>query len=182
MKNIHISFMVLALSIASTSVQAADGTITINGRITTNTCTITNSINNSNNFTVELPVLPISTFTNAVVTAGDTPFSISLTHCPFGTVGVHFSDTLAANKSTNGHLTNIAPAGDFAEDIEIQILKNGTEIDLNTSNAGYEAVTINEANVVTGTTFTYSARYFASSDDITPGKVEAALVYTVKYN
>lgn len=58
--------------------QAADGTITINGLVTDNTCMIDTG---DKNLTVNLPTVSSQSLKNAGDVAGRTPFQINLTNC-----------------------------------------------------------------------------------------------------
>ena len=84
MKKLNLALLTITLSAvgATTSVFAADGTITINGRVITSTCTLTGSGTGGTgkqNVTVTLPTVLNSAFTaNSAVQA--TNFTLSLTN------------------------------------------------------------------------------------------------------
>ena len=60
---------------------ATDGTISFEGTIVSQTCTINGNGTGSKNFTVSLPNVSASTLFAAGETAGRTPFNIQLTDC-----------------------------------------------------------------------------------------------------
>ncbi len=85
MKKLNLALLTITLSAvgATTSVFAADGTITINGRVITSTCTLTAEGtgvgSGTQNVTVTLPTVLNSAFTaNSAVQA--TNFTLSLTN------------------------------------------------------------------------------------------------------
>jgi hypothetical protein len=62
-KKLIASAAVLAAALSATAAQASDGTITINGQINDQTCTVTNGTNG--NFDVTLPTVQSSEFKGA---------------------------------------------------------------------------------------------------------------------
>ncbi len=90
--------------IAATSIfniataQAADGTITINGLVTDNTCTIDTG---DKNLTVNLPTVSSQSLKNVGDIAGRTPFQINLTNCASaGKVATYFEPGAIGDRST----------------------------------------------------------------------------------
>ncbi|AUL45838.1 fimbrial protein [Bordetella trematum] len=82
MLRIRPRFAFCLLALAATPVaQAVDGTITINGEITDQTCKI-NGNPPPYNFIVNLPKISTSALKNVNDTAGATAFSIKVTDCP----------------------------------------------------------------------------------------------------
>ncbi|ONN48697.1 fimbrial protein [Acinetobacter genomosp. 33YU] len=89
--------------IAATSIfniataQAADGTITINGLVTDNTCTIDTG---DKNLTVNLPTVSSQSLKNVGDIAGRTPFQINLTNCASaGKVATYFEPGAIGDRS-----------------------------------------------------------------------------------
>ncbi|MES3619397.1 fimbrial protein [Enterobacter hormaechei] len=74
-----LALAVSTAAISSFSAQATDGTITFNGRVTDQTCTI--STPGGKDFTVTLPTVSASTLAAQSATAGRTPFAINLSDC-----------------------------------------------------------------------------------------------------
>lgn len=80
MNNLSKAFM-LVLSASATNVFAADGTITINGRVLDSTCTLTSdggSTQGTKNVVVTLPAVKTSEFTALASTAGKTNFQLKI--------------------------------------------------------------------------------------------------------
>lgn len=80
MKNIQLGLAIIGLGLASSTVfAAADGTVTVTGKIVDQTCTVGGT---AGNYTVVLPTVGKSTLATAATTNGDTKFTINLTACP----------------------------------------------------------------------------------------------------
>ncbi|AOA57022.1 fimbrial protein [Acinetobacter larvae] len=73
--------LLIVFATSSASVFAADGTITINGRVLDSTCTLTSdggSTQNKDNITVTLPAVKTSAFTAVGSVAGRTDFQLKI--------------------------------------------------------------------------------------------------------
>jgi major type 1 subunit fimbrin (pilin) len=86
MKKLNLALLTITLSAvgATTSVFATDGTITINGRVITSTCTLTGSGTGGTgkqNVTVTLPTVSNSVFATANSIAQATNFFITNKFC-----------------------------------------------------------------------------------------------------
>ena len=93
MKKIQLGLAIIGLGLASSTVfAAADGTVTVTGKIVDQTCTVGGT---AGNYTVVLPTVGKSTLATAATTNGDTKFTINLTACPVGNVGVYYDNTNA---------------------------------------------------------------------------------------
>ena len=100
----------LALTLSSTSVFALDGTITVNGAITDQTCTLRGDENSIlsglKDLTVSLPTLPKSTFTPS----NRVPFFMGFNIYLRDATGSDFCD-IATRRAFRGiHLSAISPA------------------------------------------------------------------------
>ena len=86
--------------------QAADGTITFTGQITSQTCTISGN-GAGKNLTVTLPTVSTSALATAGTTAGRTPFNIALSNCTpnSGNVSTYFEPGATVDTAT-GQLVN----------------------------------------------------------------------------
>ncbi len=73
-----IAALLACAALAPAAAFAADGTITINGAVTAQTCTINGG---TPNFTVTLPKVSTSSLATAGTKAGATQFTIALTNC-----------------------------------------------------------------------------------------------------
>ncbi|MCA8435268.1 fimbrial protein [Burkholderia seminalis] len=165
------------LVVASHGAFAADGTITFNGQITAQTCTINGNGTGSSNFTVTLPTVSTSSLSSAGKTAGRTPFEISLTNCTpnSGNVHVYFEPGPTTDLST-GYLS-----GTGVTNLELGLL-NG---DFSQINAGYadanqnsKAVAINSGSA----NLQYYVQYVAVNGASGTGNVTTSVMYTLAYN
>jgi major type 1 subunit fimbrin (pilin) len=155
---------------------AIDGTITINGQVVANTCTVTvNGTNNSG--TVTLKPAPTSALASPGSTYGDMPFNIAVTGCDSSlngkTVLPYWSGT---NVNSNGRLNNTGTA----TNVDLQLLNqnDSTPIALNAPEGGQGTT---GATVASGAaTMTYYARYYATGA-ATAGPVTSTVNYTLIY-
>ncbi|WP_454752737.1 fimbrial protein [Cupriavidus necator] len=156
---------------------AADGTITFNGKITPVSCTISGNGSTSKDFTVVLPDVSVSSLDTAGRTAGRTGFTIGL-RCTPGTGPVHTFFEAGPNvDTTTGHLKLNAGG---ATNVQIG-LRNGidaSEIRLDAPDAAQnsKAVTLVDGNG----TLSYYAEYVATGA-ATPGVAEASVLATIAY-
>ena len=105
--------------------QAADGTITFTGQITSQTCTISGN-GGGKNFTVTLPTVSTSALATAGTTAGRTPFNIALSNCTpnSGNVSTYFEPGATVD-TTTGQLIN---ASGTATNVEIGLLNGDSSV------------------------------------------------------
>lgn len=176
MKNKLLMAMIVAgAAMTSQFAAATDGTITFNGKLTAETCTITTGANG--NFTVNLPTVSTSQLQTALQTAGRTPFSIALTGCGGGsetTVHTFFetggnTDAVTGNLKVSGGATNV----------EIGLL-NGDQsnILLGLTDAAQMS---KPANIVAGAaTLNYFAQY-QSTGAASAGAANSSVLYTLAY-
>ena len=181
MRNLKLSFCAIALTIASGSALAAgevtQGTVTFNGELITETCSIaTDSVN----IQVTLPTVSTQTLNAAAVTAGSKGFDINVVNCPTGitSVAAHFEAIGSSGvDSATGNLTNqFVAAGDDAKAGNVEVrLYNSDEQHLKLGETGAAAT-------VTGgkATMRYYGGYYATAAT-TPGKVMAQAAYTLAY-
>jgi len=148
---------------------AADGTITVNGSVTTTTCTIANN----GNVTVTLPPVQ-ATALSAGQTANRTPFAISLSGCANNTKAVAYFepatniDPLTGNLRTTGTATNV----------QIRLFNaDASVIDLSKAAGGQNSqlVTIGNAGAMN-----FYAGYYAPAQ-ATAGSVTTSVMYTLQY-
>lgn len=168
MKTLAIITTVM-LSLAATSVQASDGSITVNGSLITNTCTVNNGT--GNNIIVNLPTLATSSLKNSGQTAGSTKFSILLSSCSATQAQTYFE--AGPGIASDGNLLNSGTASN----VEVQLLNNqGNAINLS-NNSGSQQV-----NIVAGAaSLDYYAQYYATGQT-GAGSVTSTVKYTVSYN
>ncbi|EPY4716700.1 TPA: type 1 fimbrial protein [Klebsiella pneumoniae] len=187
--NMFIKGMASAAAVmifAPTVALAADGKVTFNGEIITNTCTV---ISGDKDKIVTLPTVQVSALSAANQTAGTTPFTIGLENCATASdVSVYFEPN--ENVSTEGRLKNTIPAGgaaNGANNVDIELLNNNHGvIDLanQTIDPASGKVTGGNSTVVTpvngSATLPFYARYFAT-DEAEPGKVSSYVNFTIVY-
>ncbi|EHP8247261.1 type 1 fimbrial protein [Escherichia coli] len=183
--NMFIKGMVSAAAVmifAPTVALAADGKVTFNGEIITNTCTV---ISGDKDKIVTLPTVQVSALSAANQTAGTTPFTIGLENCATASdVSVYFEPN--ENVSTEGRLKNTISANG-AKNVDIQLLNNNHGvIDLanQTIDPTTGKVTGGKSTVVTpvngSATLPFYARYFAT-DAAEAGKVSSYVNFTIVY-
>ncbi|EFA4742989.1 type 1 fimbrial protein [Escherichia coli] len=183
--NMFIKGMASAAAVmifAPTVALAADGKVTFNGEIITNTCTV---ISGDKDKIVTLPTVQVSALSAANQTAGTTPFTIGLENCATASVvSVYFEPN--ENVSTVGRLKNTISANG-AKNVDIQLLNNNHGvIDLanQTIDPTTGKVTGGNSTVVTpvngSATLPFYARYFAT-DAAEAGKVSSYVNFTIVY-
>ena len=118
------AFVVTLSLLGMVNAQAADGTITINGLVTDNTCTIDTA---DKNLTVNLPTVSTQTLKNTGDVAGRTPFQINLSNCASaGKVATYFEPGSTVDFNT-GRLLNQAASG-AATNVNIQLLGSNNAV------------------------------------------------------
>lgn len=187
--NMFIKGMASAAAVmifAPTVALAADGKVTFNGEIITNTCTV---ISGDKDKIVTLPTVQVSALSAANQTAGTTPFTIGLENCANASdVSVYFEPNEYV--STEGRLKNTIPAGgaaNGANNVDIELLNNNHGvIDLanQTIDPTTGKVTGGNSTVVTpvdgSATLPFYARYFATNA-AEAGKVSSYVNFTIVY-
>ncbi|VWC49638.1 fimbrial protein [Burkholderia aenigmatica] len=164
------------LAVAS-SAQAADGTITIKGDITAQTCNISGD-GGGKDFTVTLPDVSTSALSTAGSTAGRKPFRINLSNCSpnSGNASVYFEPGTTVNAQT-GKLFNAT--GD-APNVEVGLLnKDGSNINLGKAQGGQNSQTVGIAGG--SAELNYYAEYVATGGAAGAGSVNTSVMYSVSY-
>lgn len=180
MKNIRLGMFIaaaLALSLPLAS-NASDGTITFDGAITSQTCTV-NGGGQGNNFTVTLPTLSTSALSSDGATAGATPFAITLTNCTpsTGNVSTYFESGSTVDVGS-GQLTN---AQGTATNVEVRLLNSDQSQVL----LGQPAASQNSLPVALSAgaaTLNYYAEYAAKGAAAGAGSVNTQVTYSMSYN
>jgi major type 1 subunit fimbrin (pilin) len=165
------------LAVAAPAAFAADGTITINGQVTAQTCTISGN-GGGKDFTVTLPTVSASALTTPGATAGRTPFNVALSKCTpnSGNVAVYFEPGATVDAST-GRLVNTASSG--AGNVQVGLLNSdNSEIRL----GGALATQNSKPVALTGgaVTLGYFAQYVATGQ-ATAGSVTTSTLYSIVY-
>lgn len=170
-----VSALVIGLGLYSAGAMAADGTITINGNIVANTCTITGT--SGKNVTVTLPTVGTAALATAGQTAGATPFAISLSSCPAGLnkAQTRFEVGPTVDPAT-GNLLNSTASGS-ATNVEVQLLNNTFQAINVTTNTNSQLVPISSG----AATMNYYAQYIATGGASTAGTVSTSVQYSMTY-
>lgn len=166
-------------ALAPQAAKATDGTITFNGQISSNTCSIAStSVGGSGtaSFTVTLPTVAAGALgTSAGTSAGTTPFSINLTGCTgTGNVSAYFEP--GSTITAAGRLKVTGATG-----VDLQLLNSGqTAINLSTQ-AGTTS-----ASIATGSAdLKYFVQYYnngtGTGGKVTAGAVASTVNYTIQY-
>jgi major type 1 subunit fimbrin (pilin) len=177
MKTKLISALIFAgAAMASQFASAADGTITFNGQVTAQTCTIAGN-GGSNNFTVTLPTVPASSLAAAGQTAGRTPFSIALTNCTPNSGTVHtFFEAGPTVDTTTGNLF-VATGG--ATNVELGLQNSDfTNIVAGAADASQNSKSVAIASGAA--TLNYYVQYVATGA-ATAGAANSSIMYTMSY-
>lgn len=183
MRNYTTSISALSLcvlSMCTTSAFAVDGTITFNGKITDTTCII--SVDGAgNNTTVTLPTVSAGMLKTTGVTAGATPFNISLSSCSgttLKTASTYFEPGAYVDNTT-GRL-NIDNAAGSAKNVQIELLnsnRGSIVVGASVSNGQNDIpVDISTGNAV----LNYYAQYYATDASVA-GSVATQVDYTITY-
>ncbi|MGB8667339.1 MAG: fimbrial protein, partial [Serratia inhibens] len=124
MHKLTLTLCAMALAAASTSALAAgevtQGTVTFNGELTANTCSIASD---SVDRQVQLPKVSIQTLNAAGTSAGSKGFDLNVENCPAGItkVAAHFEAIGSSGvDSATGNLTNqYQGAGTKATNVQV---------------------------------------------------------------
>lgn len=174
-----IATAIIGMGILSSGMAvASDGTITINGLVTTNSCDV--SVNGgTGDATLTLPDVSSSQLAATGDVAGAEDFTFALTGCSAGGKVRAYFENDNVNIATGNLENNTAPVDGGATNVQVQITDgDGTRIDLaSTSQANNPYIDItNDA-----ATLPYKAQYVSSNGQAIAGLVNTALVYTLEY-
>lgn len=188
MKKLSLALLTTTLCAvaATTSVFAADGTITINGRVITSTCTLTGGGTagaGTQNVTVTLPTVPNSVFAEANSTAQATDFSLSLkdstgtAKCDAVTIAGLKGITLGgAGKYVSDSTTRLV---NTSGSVNVQLkLASGSPIDFTSTNQ----LTNSNATSATSGIWNMQAQYFSDAATPTAQEVKSEVNYILNYN
>ncbi|AMO74336.1 MULTISPECIES: fimbrial protein [Pseudomonas] len=176
MKSLTLPAAVL-LALAAGGAQAATGgQISFTGHVMEDTCEV--SVNGGGaDASINLPSISTSDFDTVGSTAGEQRFTIALNGCTVGqTYKVDF-----ASANVNPTTGNLAFNGEAMSmsGIELQIANEELEaIDLRT-NANNVSKPMDEAGPLE---FAYYARYVQTSELVSPGTADTALLYSIRYD
>lgn len=163
-----------AIILGSAAAHAADGTVTITGKITDKTCSIDAK---SKDLTVALPTVSVTSLAASGQTAGRTPFTINLTGCSEGKVATYFEpgdtvDFSSGRLNTTGGATNV----------QVQLLGDNNQVIPVLAKTAGTQLNSQEVSVSAGgsAALNYYAEYYAK-DKTTAGDVKTSVKYTIVY-
>ncbi len=173
---ISVSTISLLAALASTA-QAADGLISFNGDISSETCTIS-AANGTNDGTVTLPIVSATALATPAATAGATQFAITLSSCPqpFKKAAAWFEAGSNVD-STTGRLINTGTAENV--DVALYNINSNSPINIG-QGSGFGASGASFDIINDGAILNYRASYYAKAA-VTAGTVIASVNYTVQY-
>lgn len=184
------NLMLLAATISmvgiTSSAIAADGTITVTGKVINGTCTLTDSSGTANNVAIQLATVRNTEFGAANATTGEKAFSLTLKNgnggdCDAvtlgaikgitlsGTAGTHFD---SANKSLLINTDASAPA---TKDVYVQILNTDGTTPVDFSLTKQLGAPIDSA-------YALKARYISNKASPASQTVKTSINYTLEYN
>ena len=195
MKKLNLALLTTTLCAAgaTTSVFATDGTITINGRVITSTCTLTGSGTagaGTQNVTVTLPTVPNSVFAAANSTAQATDFSLSLKDstgtaaCDAVTIaglqGITLGGPTNAGQYVSGGTTRLVntASGAATVNVQLKLASVTTPIDF----ALTKQLTNNNATSLTSGIWNMQAQYFSPAATPAAQQVTSVVNYILNYN
>lgn len=162
--------VVAAIGFAPTAQAApASGTITINGTVLADTCTV--DVNGGT--AVTLPSVMTSALATAGAKTGDTAFNIKLAACDANAIKATMAFNGSNIDSTTGYLNNTGSA----TNVKVELL-NAASASINTS-TNNNAPVITLANGIGSTSLT--ARYVAVGGAATAGLVQTSVGFTLTY-
>ncbi|MDQ1215037.1 fimbrial protein [Pantoea anthophila] len=175
---------VVSALFVSQAFAASDNTITFQGEVTAETCSVTINGNSANPL-VLLPSVSASDLLKSGDVKGATTFEIGVSGCTGKTDDVStttISTVFSGNSvSTAGNLTNVA-ATNGAKNVEIQILQPDGKTWIDFNKGTFKATgDLSLKGKATSASSIYTAQYFAT-DAASAGAVEATLQYAVSYN
>lgn len=173
-----------AMILASGSAFASDGTITFNGALTAQTCTINGNGSSAKDFTVNLPTVSTGAFAAGNQRAGMTSYNIALTNCsPVSATSkaAVFYEAGATVDPTDGRLM-VASGG--AQNVKLELSNASDAADKGEYiKAGYSRDMQNSkpADISSGSaTLQYRVQYYATSAP-TAGAANSSVTYSIDY-
>ncbi|AHK19396.1 fimbrial protein [Yersinia similis] len=170
--------LAIALFSASTTVamSASNNTITFQGEVTAQTCSVTVNGLEANPI-VLLPTVSSSDLSDSGQTKGKTTFTLGVSGCTSGTDDLDIKTIFIGSLVTaTGNLQNTGTAGN----VELQLLKDATTttgIDLN-SGLAQDGIVLLAGD--TSAEHDFAVQYYATGQS-TPGSVIASVQYAVSY-
>lgn len=169
------------LTVGMSGVASADNTVRFIGEVSDQTCAI--KINGADSYPVVLlPTVSKGTLYGAGSSAGDTPFTVTLSGCDVSATSVQ-KDAAARFVSSNidgTNLSNIAAASP-ATNVAIQLLEGTTALDFTSGEAKTAKQSVGGNAGSDTVTFNMIARYYSAAGNATAGAVESSAQFAVTY-
>lgn len=163
---------------------AFDGSVTVNGTVTSTTCTVTvmndaGAAPGTNSLTINLPIISASALKGVGTTAGSMFFAIQITNC--NNSGAHTNWTTYFEGGDINKFDRISDhSGQASFDVEI-VNEDGTPLYLSggptDQGVPVKAMPPGPAANYLG----FRARYYATSATTTPGTFSGTFNYTIVY-
>lgn len=175
MKKIAISTLsaLAVLAALNTNALASDGTITFNGEIASQTCSIASG---GDNLTVTLPTVSAVGLNSAGATAGNIGFAIALTDCDTSVNSVYANFEAGTNVDADGRLTTTGSATNVA----VQLLDSASTPIVVGSDQQQDSASTATIDSSGNATLNYSAQYYATGA-ATAGSVSTSVTYSLVY-
>ena len=173
------SLIILGAALAGVVSQAYayDGTLTINGNVSVESCTISVA-GGSSNGSITLPTVSTKALALTAATAGTTDFSISLSACSGSATQAAVWFEYDSNINAAGRLINTGTARNV--DVALYNLSSTTPITIGQTNGAFGSSGA-AFPISSGTsTLHYQAKYYATGVAVA-GTVTASVYYTVQY-
>lgn len=194
-KTLVLILSATALSSTAINAFAADGTITITGKVVDETCILTGGSNTNGkgkDITVTLDTVKKSVFSDTAKVAGNKAFDLQLSSAGgtgacdavtnSGFKGIHITTAASADHTASGTaLINKAGSASTNNPVYIQLLTNKNTLVNYTQPWKTQAM----SEIVTKDgkpTLTYQAQYFTETGTVDPQDVQAVVNYTLQYN
>ncbi|WP_199054299.1 fimbrial protein [Aquitalea sp. ASV15] len=175
----HRSLIILGTALAGLVSQAYayDGTLTINGNVSAESCTISVA-GGASSGSITLPTVSTKALAVAAATAGTTDFSISLTACSGASTQAAIWFEYDSNVNAAGRLINTGTARNV--DVALYNLSSTTPIAVGQGSGAFGSSGA-AFPISSGTaTLRYQAKYYATGVAVA-GTVTASVYYTVQY-
>jgi major type 1 subunit fimbrin (pilin) len=163
---------------------ASGGTITINGAVTSASCSVI--VNGNASPTITLPTVSASDFSAAGDAEGWTPVNFELSNCtaaPGVTKVVPYFSSTAANSvdATTGYMLNLATTG-AATGVEVLMSTNASAAGKVALNQGTGNQGITPLAYSTNPAFNLYVGYISTASTVTAGGVQAQVQYVLSYS
>jgi len=161
----------------------AQNAISFQGKYLAVSCTASFNGTTSPSGGLDLPTIAETDFPFVGQTAGDTPFTLTLTSCGNNANTIARAHFYYTNGVTNGRAN--LPATSSGKGWQYQILPSGSSTQLNIASNGNVVLQSNDSGVDVasgGGTLNYVARYYRSDANLVVGNGKTAVAYTIFYN